>query len=128
MIERLRHGRTGLVAIAAALAIALQALLASYSMAAGVAMPTVDAFGNPLCLSHMADGDQDPGKDGTHIPPCCTLACGMAVSLAPPARGVAIFFNPLAQPSDRIADAHAGPVRPVRLALPGYPRAPPLSA
>jgi len=126
MTKQLRNRWIDVVAFAAAFLVALQVSFASYAMAAGAGTTMVDAFGNPLCISHMEEqmSDTAPGKERTLLPECCTLACAMAIGFTPSDRAVSIFFNPLAQPSDRIADTHADVVRPARNNLLGYPRAP----
>jgi hypothetical protein len=118
------------MAFAIALLISLQALLGTAALAAAVANPTLDAFGNPLCIAHMDEQDpaSAPGKERSLAPDCCTLACGVAIGTAPDDHADALLFNPLAQRSQRMVAGHAAPVRPVHDDLPGHPRGPPATA
>ncbi|WP_411034856.1 hypothetical protein [Shinella sp. BYT-45] len=119
-----------MAAFALAILLALQSLLGSFAMAAGTGTPMVDAFGNPLCIGGMEGHEpaSAPDKDHSRHQECCTLACGMAHGFAPTDRAVAILFNPLAQPSQRILEARFDQVRPALDNLPGNPRAPPFAA
>ncbi|AOF94035.1 hypothetical protein [Sinorhizobium sp. RAC02] len=130
MKKHLQQRRTAVVAFAIAVLLSLQALFGSAALAGTVANPTLDAFGNPLCITHMdaQDPASAPGKERSLAPDCCTLACGVAVGMTPDNQADAVLFNPLAQPSQRLVAGHAVPVRPVHDDLPGHPRGPPATA
>ncbi len=119
--------RIGMVAFAVAVLMALQVALAPLAIAAAAA--PLDAFGNPICLSHVEEQPASaPDRERALAPDCCTLACGMAAVFVPTHRAVAILFNPLARPSQRIPDAYGDIAPPAREALPGHPRGPPALA
>lgn len=124
----LHQRRIGMVAIAVAILMALQIMLSPFAVAA-TALP-VDAFGNPLCITHL-DAQEPasvPDKERSLVPDCCMLACGMAVGFVPPHHAVPILFNPLAQPSQRIVDGYGDTVPSAHDALTGHPRGPPAIA
>jgi hypothetical protein len=130
MTKHLQQRRIGMVAFAVAMLMALQVALAPLALAATASAAPVDAFGNPLCISHVEEQEpaSAPGKERARAPDCCTLACGMAASIVPTHRAVLIPFDPLAQPSQRIADRHGSDVPSVHDALTGHPRGPPAIA
>jgi len=131
MKKQLHQRRIGRVAFVVAVLMALQALFGTLSLATAAAPSPVDAFGNPLCITHMVERQEAPApgkEDRAHAPDCCTLACGMAAGFVSTERAVAILFNPLAQPSQRMPDGYAAPVGPVHDDLPGHPRGPPAIA
>lgn len=119
-----------MVALAAVVLFALQALLGTFAFAAGTGPSMVDAFGNPLCITHTEEQQpaSAPGTDRSLAPDCCTLACGVATGFVPTDRAVAILFNPLAQPSQRMFYGTAEPIGPAYDDLPGHPRGPPAAA
>jgi hypothetical protein len=131
MAKQLQQRRIGTVAFALAVLMALQALFGTFALAAAAAPSSVDAFGNPLCITHMAEQQQAPiqgpipGKDGVPGHDCCTLACAAAVNFVPTGRAAAILFNPLAQPSQRMLEGYAAPAVRAHDDLPGHPRGPP---
>lgn len=128
MTKHLQQRRIGMVAFAVAIVMALQLVLSPLALAAAAA--PVDAFGNPLCITHTdaQEPASAPGKERSFAPDCCTLACGMAAVFVPTHRSVPILFNPLAQPSQRIVDRYGDTVPSVHDALPGHPRGPPAIA
>ena len=131
MKMHLQQRWNGMVAFAVAALLALQMALAPLALAAAANAPAVDAFGNPLCITHFDQQEpaSAPGKDRALAPDCCTLACGMAASLAPVPRAVVLAFNPFAQPSQRIFDGYGDDHLPAAHdALPGHPRGPPAIA
>lgn len=119
-----------MVALAAVVLFALQALLGTFAFAAGTGPSMVDAFGNPLCITHTEEQQpaSAPGTDRSLAPDCCTLACGVATGFVPTDRAVAVLFNPLAQPSQRMFYGTAEPIGPAYDDLPGHPRGPPAAA
>ncbi|MFT4161556.1 hypothetical protein [Shinella sp.] len=119
-----------MVAVAVAILLALQALLGSAALAAHSAMPALDSFGNPLCVTGAEGHAPEPGqdRDRSPLPDCCTIACTMALGFVPTDRAAAIFFNPLVQPSQRIVARKVLHLRSMLDRLPGNPRAPPLAA
>ncbi len=72
-----RQTRAFAVALCAALGLLLQTLLAGWASAAMAGTPSLDAFGNVLCVGDRVDGraDQTPGHT---IPNCCALGCQAA--------------------------------------------------
>ncbi len=130
MKRRMQQRRNGMVALAAVILFALQALLGTFATAAAAAAPAmVDAFGDPLCITHQEQQPTpEPGKDHSAAPDCCTLLCGVATGFVPTDPGVATLFNPLAQPSQRMPGGNAAPLGPAHDDLPGHPRGPPLAA
>ncbi len=130
MNTHLQQCRIGMVAFAVAVLMALQALLGPLAVAAAAGASPVDAFGNPLCITHAEEQEpaSAPGKERSLAPDCCTLACGMAAAFVPTHRSVPILFNPLAQPSQRILDGYGDMVPSAHDALPGHPGGPPAIA
>ncbi len=106
----------------------LQILLGTAMAASAAASPTLDAFGNPLCLAHQSEADQ--GHAGDHgagkFAGCCGVACSMVFSglapglLLPPVHPPLVAFAP---PPPGLAPS----VRPIPRPEtdPGNPRAPP---
>lgn len=129
MTKRRRHGRFGLVAIAAAILIALQTLLGTVAMAENAATPMFDAFGNMLCINSVEghDSGSTPNKDRSLLPECCTLACGLVHTFVPTDTSVTVLFNPLAEPLQKSFIRFAQPFRSALDSLPGNPRAPPFA-
>lgn len=109
-------------ALVAALALALQAMLATAS--AMPEPPPLDRFGNPLCVSGTESGRDSPAGSHAGVPECCTLGCTTAASLAPPPEDGAAFSRPLPATGPRLRPSVAGdPAGPGR--TPANPRAPP---
>lgn len=129
---RQRRGQRGIgrVAFAVALLMALQALLSPLALAASAGASPLDAFGNPLCITHVEQPEpaSAPGKAHSSASDCCTLACGMVLSFVPTDRSDFIVFDPLAQPSRRMSDGYGDAPPSVHEALPGHPRGPPALA
>ena len=121
MPGRLRH-RSGLIALAAMLALLAQSMLAGWALAAQPVGPTHDAFGNPLCITSH-DGGHGPAR--RDVPNCCLAGCGPNLGWSPAPEGGAALepaLPPTAfgyMPRPRIVSAIA------RQSLPGNPRAPP---
>lgn len=130
MKMHMQQRRNGWVAFAVAVLMALQVLLSPLAQAAAAGNSAVDAYGNPLCITHLDEQKpaSTPGKERSPAPDCCTLACGMAAGLVPPYRPILILFNPLAQPSQRIFDGYDDHAPSAHEALPGHPRGPPTLA
>jgi hypothetical protein len=130
MKTHLQQRRNGWVAFAVAVLMALQVLLSPLAQASAAGNAPVDAYGNPLCITHLGEENpaSAPGKERSRALDCCTLACGMAAGLVPPYRPVLIPFNPLAQPSQRIFDGYEDHVPLAHDSLPGHPRGPPTLA
>lgn len=129
MKRRLQQRRKGTVALAAAILFSLQALFGTFATAVAAAGPAmVDAFGDPLCITHQEQQPTpEPGKDHSLALDCCTLLCGVAAGFMPTDHGEATLFNPLAQPSQRILGGYVAPLGPAHDDLPGHPRGPPLA-
>lgn len=130
MTMHMQQRRNGWVAFAVAVLMALQVLLSPMTHASSAGNSPLDAYGNPLCITHLDEQKPAsmPGKERSRAPDCCTLACGMVAGLVPPYRPVLILFNPLAQPSQRIINGHDDHVPLAHEALPGHPRGPPAFA
>lgn len=130
MKTHLQQRWNGMVAFAVAALLALQMALAPLAIASTASASPVDAFGNPLCITHLDQQEpaSAPDKERTLAPDCCTLACGMAASLAPVPRAVFLAFDPFAQPSQRIFDGYGDHLPAAHDALSGHPRGPPAIA
>lgn len=126
----MQQRRNGWVAFAVAVLMALQVFLSPLAQTAMAGSSVVDAYGNPLCITHIDEPNpaSKPGKERSLAPDCCTLAYGMAAGLVPPFRPVLILFNPLAQPSQRIFDGYDDQAPSAHEALSGHPRGPPTLA
>ncbi|MGD9914518.1 MAG: hypothetical protein AB7S80_10595 [Rhizobiaceae bacterium] len=78
------------VAFLAALVFVVQTSFVAWAGAAVAAGPTLDAFGNPLCItSHEVSGstDGDHGK----VPSCCTLGCASVAPVLDQPAGTAVL-------------------------------------
>ncbi|MEO5324696.1 hypothetical protein PV773_15360 [Mesorhizobium sp. CC13] len=116
--------------IGAALAVALIVMLKTTAgaLTLGQGSPPLDMFGNPLCITSIADHTAPAKSNHASLPQCCTLGCNMfATPMASPPDGAAL-------PAGRLRDV-AVVVQPARLAPPtapdhdpGRPRAPPMAA
>jgi hypothetical protein len=126
----MQRRRTGWVAFTVAVLMALQVLLSPLAQAAAAGISAVDAYGNPLCITHLdkKKPPSTPDNERSCTPDCCTLACGMATGLVPPYRTVLILFIPLAQPPQRIFDGYDDHAPLTYEALSGHPRGPPTLA
>lgn len=118
------------VALVAALALLVQASGAAHASGAMASGLALDAFGNPLCLSHEAGSLAAPGDDGKQAGfiDCCTLGCSPLSAAHPPPAGGEIGHVARREIADgRIRVRHAAP--PVALRRDASrPRAPPLQA
>lgn len=112
------------VAFLAALVFVIQTSITAWAGATAGAIPTLDAFGNPLCItSHDASGptDGDHGK----VPSCCTLGCA---SVAPVLDQPASAVLAVAAPADVISVTVPEGIEPGLRVLdhdPASPRGPP---
>ncbi len=104
----------------------LQAVLGAFAAGAAHAAPTLDAFGNPLCITHAPADDQPSPAGSPQLPDCCTVACSMVAPATDPGATANGLANPLTlavpapaaeipAPADALQPAHE----------PGNPRAPP---
>ncbi|MBD0416270.1 hypothetical protein [Oryzicola mucosus] len=113
------------VAIFAACAILVQALVAVPAAASMAASPTLDAFGNALCLPSAAMDKSTPSSDHKTLPDCCTFGCmAAAFVLASPEDGGAWLRRPLDRVEEPVAMSRA-PLVSAPEHDPGRPRAPP---
>lgn len=114
------------VALVAACMLVLQ-IASAPSLYAGIAeQASLDAFGNPLCLSadHGRQA-QDPATDHSQMPDCCTLVCGASAHLALSGRLLYSFEVP---PPSYVLFSPRGDAPDLRLRpeqFEGSPRAPP---
>jgi hypothetical protein len=76
-VNRSRQTRAFAVALCAAMALLMQTLLAGWASAAMAGAPSLDAFGNVLCVGDRVDGGADL-PPGHAIPNCCALGCQAA--------------------------------------------------
>ncbi|MDI6026081.1 hypothetical protein QBK99_07765 [Corticibacterium sp. UT-5YL-CI-8] len=113
------------IAFFAACAILVQAMIAVPAAASMAASPTLDAFGNALCLPSGAMETGKPSGDHKTLPDCCTFGCMAAAPVAaPPADGGAWLQRPLARVEAPVAISTA-PLVSASEYDPGRPRAPP---
>lgn len=121
-----RQGWSRRTAIVAAVMLFVQTLFGSMAFGMAAAAPmTMDAFGNPLCITSMDIADQDAPAGHTVLPDCCAPGCLTALPLADGDREASALSNPLAtqvEPAD-LASTN-GPPAPAEHD-PGRPRAPP---
>jgi len=115
------------VALVAAYMLILQGLFGAFALGAAAALPMLDAFGNPLCIT-SSDPTASDTDDTSHsaVPDCCTVACSMFTSVATDERPAASVFNPLAATDASLApriDLVAQLLSPKQ--NPGSPRSPP---
>jgi hypothetical protein len=113
------------IVLVASFVLAAQALLTSWAMAASPQGPTLDIFGNPLCITspdgHGSTPTHDPGK----MPTCCTLACGAFVSIiATPTDTVALAHRTASE--EQVVPSFDGILASRAEHDPGSPRAPPV--
>jgi len=107
----------------------LHAFLGAWATGAMAAMPTHDAFGNPLCITSVEGHGTAPANDQSRLPDCCTFGCNTASSLHDTARGSDVIglLRPLSSDDIRFELVQSFPVqRPDH--DPGSPRAPPVTA
>ncbi|HTV68586.1 MAG TPA: hypothetical protein VMF90_08620 [Rhizobiaceae bacterium] len=128
MLDLAAHRKDRTVAFAAALVLLLQAFITSWSLAAPLHDPQLDAFGNPLCITSGDRGVHSPADTPGNTLDCCALSCSLSSTvLAAPtfdsapvqhdAAGRLIAF-PTREPAPPVRAEHAS----------GSPRSPPLKA
>ena len=127
-MHQVRHRRGSAVAFVAACVLVLQSFLSAWAASAMPATPTLDIFGNPLCITSVDhDASGQPG-DQSAVQNCCAFGCASASPLPEPPGGEAGLLRPLLAHSG--LRFHAGDE--VRGDSPdhdpGSPRAPPLTA
>lgn len=126
MLDLAAYRKDKTVALIATLVLLLQTVFMSWSLAAAPHDTTLDAFGNPLCITGSDHGSA-PADDPASEPARCTLGCVMSsmVLHAPAPDAVAVRRD--VEPDARIGSEHPLPhVRSTH--RPGSPRAPPLTA
>src|SRR5690554_6635291 len=75
----------------------LQAVLGSLMLGAAAGSPTLDSYGNPLCITSVDTSTEvDGGRDHGARPDCCGSMCGMAAPLIAEDRTPHSLANPLA--------------------------------
>ncbi len=125
MNQKLRMGGSR-VAFVAALVLVVQTFLSAWATASMAATPTLDAFGNPICVTGSDEGGA-PARDHASVHDCCTFGCStVSTVLAVPDFDAASLARPLLHP--RVLFQTDGDV--VIAAPdhdPGSPRAPPLT-
>ena len=112
----------------ASYALVLQMLLASALVSPAMAAPTLDDFGNPLCISHTVDAGTSQGNTQPKLPGCCAAACYATAQFLVPNPPGHFVSNRLSTDLSTVvaeADEHF-PKRPE--VLPSAPRAPPVTA
>lgn len=112
--------------LAVAIFAALVVMLRSFGIAAASeAVYTLDAFGNPLCISDEVSGDGHPDHNGKSSD-CCALACsGWASSVLPP-QDASVAAGAFGRISEPLAGWYSSPIRPALDDKQGNPRAPPV--
>lgn len=111
----------------AALVLVVQTFLSAWTGAAMAGQPTVDAFGNPLCISDAVQDTSAPAGGHGAAPACCALGCG-AVSTVLPAPADHADLVAVEFPTTVPARAPSEPAPASRPDYdPGSPRAPPPS-
>lgn len=114
------------VALCAAFVLLLQAFAAGWAAGATPVAPTVDAFGNVLCVTSVDHEGPSPGQDHGKMPNCCTFGCSSAVPFLDTSR---VDDNWLIEARE-FATGRAGTVQAVRVDRheldPASPRAPPV--
>lgn len=130
MKKQLQHLRLAVVTIVAICLLVVQAAIGSFALAAAVNSPTVDYFGNPLCIESMRGDDGDPAHNSDHaaLPDCCTISCSMHVGLALPAESASFLLNPLAVSPGITQELYDTAPRITPDYPPAHPRAPPVAA
>ena len=118
-----------MVALAAVMLFALQALLGTFAFAAGAGPSMVDAFGNPLCIAGYPASGSDQPANGHHdrLLNCCAFGCsassiGLEASGQPQITAPGLLLALVRLPSRQgflVAAADHSP---------GSPRAPPSAA
>lgn len=124
-MDEMRNRRGSKVAFVAACVLVLQSFLSAWAVGA---MPVLDAFGNPLCVTSVDHGSTTPNGGHSKLPDCCAFGCSMVSPLlaVATADGTGIS-QPLPSDHIRFGLGHSfhvdGPDHD-----PGSPRAPPLTA
>lgn len=92
-----RHRWNDRVAILAAVMLFFQIVVGGFALgSAAAASPTLDIFGNPLCITgvtHSQTGDDT--RDHSGLPDCCTPGCSMFAPVTSPDRDRYALVNPL---------------------------------
>lgn len=117
------------VAVVAAYMLMLQGLLGAFALGAANALPMMDVFGNPLCItSAEASASLPDERPHTGVPECCTVACSMFSALGAGDRTSSSLANPLSTPAAALFQPATVIIAPFTLERgPGSPRAPPSS-
>ncbi|OJT99338.1 MAG: hypothetical protein BGN83_13140 [Rhizobium sp. 63-7] len=126
MKKQLQQLRLAVVTIVAVCLLVVQAAIGSFALAAAVNSPTVDFYGNPLCIESVRGDDGDTGH--VALPDCCTVSCSMHVGLALPAESANFLINPLVVSSGIVQERYVTAPRITLDYLPAHPRAPPVAA
>lgn len=119
------------VAFAATCVLLLSTLMSAWATGAMAAVPMVDQFGNPICLTsgdYRSHGG-GPAGDQTKLPNCCTLGCSMVYPLlAAPSADASAWLIERRDLADATTLSFATIFVPFPDHDPGSPRAPPLTA
>lgn len=112
------------VALVAACILILQALSSAMTLGGAPAARQLDAYGNPLCLTHADESGAPSDGDQAKHPNCCTLGCGgFSYLLAAPGGDAAGHRFALVSEPMRFRPAAGPSLDPDH--EPGKPRAPP---
>lgn len=121
---RQKQSRIG-IALFTSCMLVFQALVTAFAMGPAQAVPVLDAFGNPLCIT----GTEAPAHNrADHAVPadCCTVSCSMFASVFADDRTPHSLFNPLSASVPRESLAAEPILRAfVSERWLGSPRAPP---
>ena len=121
-----RHRWNGTTAIFAAVMLFFQLALGGFALGtAAAAAPTLDIFGNPLCITGFHASQDENDRDHSALPDCCTPGCSMFAPVKGLHREQSALANPLARPDIRPTIAHSGFAIELDDHDPGNPRAPP---
>jgi hypothetical protein len=126
MLDLAAHRKDKTVAFIATLVLLLQTFFASWSLAAAPHDGTLDALGNPLCIT-SSDHGPTPSDGSFEGPTCCTLGCSMSSTVLHTPAPDALPVRQEVEADVQVGIEHALPrARPDH--DPGSPRAPPLTA
>ncbi|MCO6389595.1 hypothetical protein GTW25_00935 [Aliihoeflea aestuarii] len=122
-----RHRWNGGTAIFSAAMLFFQLVLGGFALGtAAAATPTLDIFGNPLCITGTHAPNGEDGREHSGLPHCCTPGCSMFAPFKSVDREGSAFTNPLALQAELSVPARVGIAALLEDHDPGNPRAPPL--
>lgn len=122
-----RHRWNDRVAILATVMLFFQIAVGGFALgSAAAASPTLDIFGNPLCITGVTHSETaGDTRDHAGLPDCCTPGCSMFAPVTGPDRDRCALFNPLGQREVLPVATHAVIAICADDHDPARPRAPP---